>query len=281
MKQTMNELEMANVQEPQNPAAPSLANTFNAIYSAKPSSVMEQIWRDVYGDDYPPSEVQAFSFISRSELERIARELKLSANQTMADLACGGGGPGLWVARELDACLIGVDISSVAVAQAKERAKQFGWSDKANFRVGDFAATGLEDASLDGAMSVDAFWLTFDKMAALQEVARVLRVGARFVCTTWESEIPIPNFPPQVQDHQPLLHAAGFQVEHCDELPNWEKHQRGVYEGILARQGELIQERGPHDASFMINEAAFVTGLVDGTDYLERSRRVLVVARRK
>jgi ubiquinone/menaquinone biosynthesis C-methylase UbiE len=271
---------MQNNQETSVSQAPSLAATFDYAYSIPKSETMTRLWREVYGDEFPPNEVAAFSFISRSELEAMARELKMSASQTLVDLACGGGGPGLWVARDLGANLVGVDISAVGIAQARARAGEFGMNGRARFQVGDFMATGLESDAFDGAMSVDALWLTFDKASALREVARILKPGARFVFTTWESTIPIPNFPPQVQDHRPLLRAAGFEVELHQETPNWEKHQRGVYEKILAARDALLQEQG-EGANFMLNEAAFVTGRVDGTDYLRHSQRMLIVARRK
>jgi cyclopropane fatty-acyl-phospholipid synthase-like methyltransferase len=39
----------------------------------------------------------------------------LSRGQDLTELGCGRGGPGLWLARELDVGLTGVDFSPVAV----------------------------------------------------------------------------------------------------------------------------------------------------------------------
>jgi ubiquinone/menaquinone biosynthesis C-methylase UbiE len=211
----------------------------------------------------------------------MARELQLGRGQTFVDLACGGGGPGLWVAREIGAELVGIDIASVALEQAAQRALEFGLSQKASFKVGDFAATGLLEAAFDGAISIDALWLAFDKLTALQEAARILRPGARFIFTTWEMSIPIPDFPPQVNDHRPLLAEAGFEVERYEETAEWERRQRGVYAGILAAKEALIQERGEQAAGFMIQEAEQATGLLDGVDYLAYARRIFVIARRR
>lgn len=260
---------------------PSMADVFDGAYtSASHSPTMARIYREVYGDDVPPAEVAAFSFVSLSELARMARELQLGAGQQFVDLACGGGGPGLWVARETGAAVMGVDISPVAIEQAAGRARQFGLESKATFQVGDFAATSLPEAAFEGAISIDALWLAFDKLAALGEVARILRPGARFIFTTWEITLPIPNFPPQVEDHRPLLRETGFEIESYEEAAEWERRQRGVYAGILASQEALIQERGEEAAGFMIQEAQQATGLLDGVDYLAYARRIFVVARR-
>jgi len=50
----------------------------------------------------------------------------LAPGQTLVDLGCGRGGPGLWLAREAGALLIGVDFSPVAADQATHRAVLFG-----------------------------------------------------------------------------------------------------------------------------------------------------------
>jgi hypothetical protein len=55
----------------------------------------------------------------------------------LVDLACGRGGPGLWLARAAGAALTGVDFSAVAVAQAAGRAALFGMAANTEFVVGD------------------------------------------------------------------------------------------------------------------------------------------------
>ena len=147
-----------------------LFNTGFAGWSKSPT--MRHIWRKVYGEDYP-EDVDPFSFVTLTDLRRITRELRVGPGQTFADLACGRGGPGLWVARESGAALVGIDFSRVAVEHAIQRIGVFGLSGRARFQVGDFTATGLPAVALDGAMSVDALWLVPDKAAAVREVAPI------------------------------------------------------------------------------------------------------------
>lgn len=267
--------------EIQSAEQPEMSDLFNEAYaSSAKSPTMARIFQQVYGDDVAPEEVSAFSLVSLSELHRLARELQLEPGQTIVDLACGGGGPGLWVAREIQANLVGIDISSVAIAQAARRAVEFGLNHRASFKVADFAATGLPDAAFAGAISIDALWLALDKLEALREVARILRPGARFVFTTWDATIPIPGLPPQIDDHRPLLRQAGFEIERYEEAHDSERRQRGIYAGILASKEALIQERGEQAAGFMIQEAEQATGLLDGIDYIAHARRIFVVVRR-
>jgi ubiquinone/menaquinone biosynthesis C-methylase UbiE len=166
---------------------------------------MERIFREVFGDDVAPAEADAFSFVSRSELDRVGRELRLQPGQTFVDLACGAGGPGLWIARATGLNVCGIDISATGIEQATGRAAAAGMSERARYQVGEFGATGLPTKAFDGAISIDALWLAGDKRAAFAETARILRPGARLVGTTWESSRQIPDFPPQVDDYRPLL----------------------------------------------------------------------------
>jgi hypothetical protein len=59
--------------------------------------------------------------------------------------------------RSFTTALAGVDLSAVAIGQARERAEAWGLSERATFQVGEAAATGLASPSLDGMMSVDAY----------------------------------------------------------------------------------------------------------------------------
>ena len=48
---------------------------FEHAYAGSPSAVMERVWREVFGDEYPEG-VDPFSYVSASELERFAAEVR-------------------------------------------------------------------------------------------------------------------------------------------------------------------------------------------------------------
>ncbi|OLT09967.1 hypothetical protein BJF78_29525 [Pseudonocardia sp. CNS-139] len=167
----------------------------------------------------------------------------------LADVGCGRGGPGIWVARETGARLVGIDVVAGAVADAARRSVELGpllGPLDARFRVGGFTATGLADGSCAAVMSVDALWMVWDKEAAVAEVARVLEPGGRFVVTSWET--------PGV-DHAALLTAGGFTVEEKVETPDWLDRQLAVYAGMLAHENELVAEMGAEAAAVVLAEA--------------------------
>jgi len=238
------------------------------MYAGIPKSkTFLRIYRDVYGDDYPEG-VEQLSFVTKTDLIRIAHFISISSGKTFIDLGCGRGGPGLWVARKTGADLIGIDFSPIAVEQAKERVSDFDLEGHARFFVADFCATGLQDKSCDGAISIDMLWLVPNQTAAMSEAARILRSGARFVFTTWES------IKPSEIDYHLLLQDSGFVVEEYYEMPDWERRQRAVYERYLAEQATLIKEMGETAARYIINEAKEASGM------LANLRHVLIVCRK-
>lgn len=104
----------------------------------------------------------------------------------LVDLACGAGGPGLWVAKQSGARLVGRDLSPVAADRATERAAAVGMVGRAEFGQGSFERTGIADQSADAAMTVDALQYAPDKMKAVAETARFLRRGGRFALAAFE-----------------------------------------------------------------------------------------------
>jgi SAM-dependent methyltransferase len=239
------------------------------------SPTRRRIWEEVFGADYP-ADAEPNSFVTLAELRRLAAAVRVGPAHTLVDLGCGRGGPGLWVARATGAALLGIDLSGVAVAQAAARAAACGLAGRARFQVGDFVATGLPDEAADGALSVDALLFVPDKLAAAREVARLLRAGARFAFTTWDSALPRLTgiAAPQVPDHRPLLEAAGFVVEAYEETPGWEARQRAVYERMRAARAALVAELGAVVAARRLVEAEHRPA------ELPHLRRVLIVARR-
>ena len=119
-----------------------------------------------------------------------------------------------------------------------------GLGDRAEFRVGTFEATGLAPASVDAVMSVDALLFAPDKGAALTELARVTRRGARLVMTSWDYAPQPVGRPLQVHDHRPLLEDAGFGVLAYEETEAWRDRQTRVCELLLDAVDELAAESG-------------------------------------
>jgi ubiquinone/menaquinone biosynthesis C-methylase UbiE len=256
----------------------SRTQSWDAFYAE--SSVAEfrrRLYLETFGEEYP-ADAASDGYITRGELSEMAGALKVATGQKIADLGCGRGGPGQWIAAATGASLVGVDFSAVALEQARTRALRIG--NTCTYQSGSFDATGLASASLDGAMSIDVIWAIPDKPAGFAEAARILKRGAMFVFTDWERDLSPPGYPAPVSDYRPLLTAAEFEVERHQLSPHADSMRRAFYEKMLLRQEELRSELDQKTAESNLREAKAWLGLIDGVDYLKHSRRVLMAARR-
>jgi ubiquinone/menaquinone biosynthesis C-methylase UbiE len=216
---------MSNGQDDPSPAADMSAPTagdFDQAFSAAAASPgLRRVW-ELAMPGLPP-EVEPFSFVSVGLLRHVAQALDLSPGQTLIDLGCGRGGPGLWLAREIGVSLVGVDFSPIAIDQATHRAALFGLTALARFVVGDLANTALSDANADAAVSIDAFHFAADPAAAAAEARRIIRPAGRLVLTNWQPKFPDDaRLPRRSRINWPqLLHSAGFADIEMENRPEW------------------------------------------------------------
>jgi SAM-dependent methyltransferase len=247
-----------------------LTAVFNEAHANPPSPTTTDVWRAAMGDEYPEG-LDPYSWVSRSELA-VMRDVVLATGGRLADVGCGRGGPGLWVAAATGAQLVGIDIAQTGVDAATDTARRL--RIEASFMLGSFEDLPLADAAVDVVMSIDAFLFTPDKPAATAELARVIRPGGRLAMTSWDYHSQPDNRPPQVPDHRPLLKGAGFEVERYDDTDSWLERQRATTGGMLARLDEVAAEEG-----------ADPDEIREGIEAMDRTfddmtRRFLVVARR-
>jgi len=208
---------------------------------------MRRLWSEAMGDQYP-AEADPFSSCTWSLLGHLVAALRLPAGGRLVDLGCGRGGPGLWLARALSASLVGIDFSPVAVTLAARRAPQFLGAGRAEFRRATFECTGLPDASVEGAVSVDALPFAVDRLAALREALRILVPGGRLAVTVRVS-------PGGVGDWPAMARSVGWEVE--DSLVNrdLDAFWRRLHGSWLAHEPQLRSELGDRAADNLISEA--------------------------
>src|ERR1700680_259923 len=90
------------------------------------SPTLLRTWKEKVAAHDSPDDFSHISFLTLADLRKLGQALSLSKDSAFADLACGMGGPAIWIARETGASLTGVDFSRVAIAQAAKRAKTLG-----------------------------------------------------------------------------------------------------------------------------------------------------------
>lgn len=139
-------------------------------------------------DGVPSAATEAFTGVATPVLLA-----GLRAGETVLDLGCGAGLDLVLAARAVGSTgrAIGVDMAEPMVrrANANLRAAKLEWAEA---RTGFAEALPLPSASVDCVVANGILNLAPAKSAVLEEVARVLRPGGRFVLaeTTLRHEIP-------------------------------------------------------------------------------------------
>lgn len=223
-----------------------LQRGFDAWHTARAGAdLLHRLYAEALGDNYPV-EVAAFSSCDWTVLATAVAHLRMRPGQILADLGCGTGGAGLWLARALTVRLAGIDISPTALTLAARRRPQFVETQRADFRVGTLTATGLPDQSVHGAVCIDALSFATDRDAALTEIHRILHPGGRAVLT---------RALPRGADPADQASRAGLILEHLTERPDEPDLWRRLYHLWTANETELRQTLGDEQAKGMLAEA--------------------------
>ena len=251
---------------------------YEAVYTALPrSDTFSRLWRsNAYREEFP-AEFAHIGFLTLGEAQRLLALLAPGPGEVVVDVACGTGGPGLWIARQSGASLIGVDPSLAGLAAAGERAARTGLGGRSRFEQGSFEHTGLPGSSADVVMSIEAFQYAPDKRAGLREFARILRPGGRLGLICFEADparaagLPILGVDP-VNDYRPLLTSAGFDVVAYEETPGWAERAEAAFSAIAAAADTLAAEMGEQASASAVAEAMITL------DVQPYPRRILTVA---
>ncbi len=157
------------------------------------------------------------------QADRILSLLDVQAGQSLLDIACGLGYlADMAGARGLRA--IGVDISAVALRQARQEARR-----ASGFFLGDAEHLPLPDRSLDYAVNLGSLEHFVDPALAVREVARVLKPDGR-------AALLVPN-----SHHLRAIYNVYKYGEIISDLQDFERFATRVeWERLLTQNGLTI-----------------------------------------
>jgi SAM-dependent methyltransferase len=182
----------------------------------------------------PGEYVEQQSFVSASQIRRLAEQAGIVSGVSVLDLCCGVGGPGRFLTGELGCDYLGVDASPFAVKTARERARGL----PCRFEVAEIPP--LPHGTFDVILLLETILAFRDKLALLKEVSRALADGGRLAFTLEEgsplteseqAEMPAAEtvwLVPLEEMHE-LLARAGLFVRWQEE---WSESHRAVADSL-------------------------------------------------
>jgi tocopherol O-methyltransferase len=101
------------------------------------------------------------------------------------DAGCGIGASAVLLARDLDATVEGITLSTEQVRRAMEKARTGGVADRVRFQMMDALGTDYPTGSFDVVWALESCELMPDKRRFLAECFRVLKPGGTLLVATW------------------------------------------------------------------------------------------------
>src|ERR1700687_35171 len=91
----------------------SQARAWDAFYAEpRVAEFRRRLYLEAFGEEYPADE-GTDGYITRSESRERGGRRHVGPGHKIADLGCGRGGPGQWIAGATGAALVGIDFSAV------------------------------------------------------------------------------------------------------------------------------------------------------------------------
>jgi SAM-dependent methyltransferase len=151
----------------------------------------------------------------------------LKPGMHVLDVGCGIGGPARYFASEHGVRVTGIDLTEEFVNAATSLTKLVHLEDSAKFEQGSALAMPFAGGTFDAAYMFHVGMNIADKNALFQDIARVLKPGARFsiydLMRTNDEPIsyPVPwaqsgqtSFVVKIEGYRQALAATGFEVVH-------------------------------------------------------------------
>ena len=152
---------------------------YSKAYSRFDTDLYGEIRRDAFGEDIGQN-----NWSTAEEHRRFLDWLRLRPGDALLDVACGSGGPTIYLASQSGCRALGVDNNAEAVAHGTRLSERMGLAPQVEFaQIDADGPLPLPDASFEAVICLDAINHFTDRQRALAEWARVLRPGGRLLFT--------------------------------------------------------------------------------------------------
>ncbi len=199
-----------------------------------------------YSCAYFPSGGETLEDAQQAKKRHIAAKLMLDRpGLSVLDIGCGWGGMALTLAREYDAHVLGVTLSTEQLARARQRAEESGLGDRVRFELLDYRDPSLTE-TFDRVVSVgmfehvginhyDAFFQAVHKLLTPDGVALIHAIGRSDgpgATNPWINRYIFPGgYSPALSEVFPSVERSGLiatdveilRLHYADTLRHWRR----------------------------------------------------------
>ncbi|BAZ13579.1 gamma-tocopherol methyltransferase [Calothrix sp. NIES-4071] len=205
----------------------TLYQQIQQFYDAS-SGLWEEIWGEhmhhgYYGADGTEKKERRQAQIDL--IEEVLQWAQVERVENILDVGCGIGGSSLYLAGKYNANVTGITLSPVQANRAKQRAAEFGLSNRTNFLLADALNMPFADNSFDLIWSLESGEHMPDKVKFLQECYRVLKPGGTMIVVTWCHRPLDTPLTPEEQKHLEEIYRV-YCLPYVISLPQYEEIAR-------------------------------------------------------
>lgn len=158
---------------------PEQVDLYHSTYGHFASEVLQEIRRETYGTDIGQN-----SWLTIDEFRLFFDMLALTPESSVLDVACGSGGPALFMAQTVGCHVTGVDINENGITNAKEMATAQSLGERLRFQLVDASQPlPFDDASFQAIVCIDSINHFRNRGTVFREWYRVLKSGGRVLFT--------------------------------------------------------------------------------------------------
>lgn len=148
---------------------------YNNTYGKFTESVLAEVRAEAFGKDIGQN-----SWITAQEMLMLIEPLRLNDDSVVLEVACGSGGPAMFLAKSSRCKIYGVDSNENAIQTARNQSSQT----EIHFEVADAnKQLPFEEGKFDAIVCMDAVNHFYDRSQILHEWYRLLKRGGRFLFT--------------------------------------------------------------------------------------------------
>jgi SAM-dependent methyltransferase len=152
---------------------------FDSTYTHFTEQVLDAVRKETFGTDIGQN-----SWVTVDEYHGFIRDLQLSSESHVLEVASGSGGPALYLAQHVGCRVTGIDATESGIKTATEAGGRLNISERVEFELAD-ATVPLKyaDSTFDAILCIDSMNHFANRLSVFKEWRRVLKRGHRAVFT--------------------------------------------------------------------------------------------------